>query len=251
MKSPLSRSLLTGITMISTIGTLSARLNDIRIIGGCASTDPCNAKAEYYTDDCTNDRFVIYTYCDCRTKMLDYAFQPKSITPELPWNFVWLIEQADWSTPGAPTGVYLIDSDGTHIPMINPYPGDIHNDDPDWKISKDLFSRYMDNKYPPGTGIDELVANTHTDLGVMGMLATTHSNLTIRQMPSPGNGMRLIVAPIATEIASPITITRADGTTVWSGGGTGESSTIDLSSQPSGMYFARGLGKSLVVQLLR
>ena len=50
--------------------------------------------------------------------------ESRSPAPMLPWNFPWLIEHADWSTPGAPNGVYLIDSDGTQIPMLNAYPGE-------------------------------------------------------------------------------------------------------------------------------
>ena len=98
--------------------------------------------------------------------------------------------------------------------------------------------------------IEELVENTHVDLGVMKALDETHSNLTIRQMPSSGNGMQLIVAPIARELAGLITVTRADGTLVWSGD-SGESHAIDMAREPSGMYFVRGLGKSLVVQVVR
>jgi hypothetical protein len=66
--------------------------------------------------------------------------------------------------------------------------------------------------------MEVLVENTHADLGVMKAIGETHSNLTIHQMPSPGNAMQLIVAPLAPEFASPITVIRADGMLVWSGG---------------------------------
>ena len=118
------RTLLLGVLALAAFVPASARLKDVRIIGGCKSTDPCQSTAAYYDDDCTNDRFVIYTFCDCTTKMMDYSIRPKSPAPMLPWNFPWLIEHADWSTPGAPNGVYLIDSDGTQIPMLNAYPGE-------------------------------------------------------------------------------------------------------------------------------
>jgi hypothetical protein len=113
-----------GITTLSIVGTVSARLKQVVDLGGCSEGSPCKHTAAYYDDDCTNDRFVIYTYCNCHTRIMDYSIQPKSPTPTLPWNFLWLIDHADWSTPGAPNGVYLIDSDGTQIPMLNAYPGE-------------------------------------------------------------------------------------------------------------------------------
>jgi hypothetical protein len=121
----------------------------------------------------------------------------------------------------------------------------------DERAGNAVFGLYLSRHYGPLPTAEEAVAGGHEDLRVMAEIDINQSNLVIREAPIGSNGYLLKVAPIAPEIASEITLSRADGTIIWSGGNTPDAVSIDMSGEPSGMYFVRGLGKSIVVNVVR
>lgn len=121
----------------------------------------------------------------------------------------------------------------------------------DQSVGNEIFRLYLDRRYGPRPTAEEAVAGAHEDLRIMGDIDVNQSNLLIQETPSGANGYLLKVFPIAPELVSDITVSRADGTIVWSGGNVPDVVSIDLSGQPSGMYFVRGLGKSIVVNVVR
>jgi hypothetical protein len=275
---------------LACIASIQASARCLRIDKNAAC--PEIGSTAYYQDDDNSRQYIVITDCEGNTcrKPFTGPIQPQRVVGlpiTVPTNWQALTDQSlAITTPGAEIPLYFTDANGFETHFRNPIdsaedalyqmlylthekggmgkaappmndihidPKELYPEDPDWRISKELFGRYLDVKYPPGTVTTEAEdeENAPIDLGVMAMLDETHSNLAIRQMPSQGNAMQLIVVPIARELASPITVTRVDGTLVWSGGDMSEPSTIDLSGQPSGMYFVRGLGKSLVVQVVK
>jgi hypothetical protein len=121
----------------------------------------------------------------------------------------------------------------------------------DERAGNEIFGLYLSRHYGSLPTAEEAVAGSHEDLRIMGEIEVNQSNLTIRETPGSSNGYFLKVAPIAPEIASQITVSRADGTILWSGGTTPDAVAIDLSGEPSGTYFVQGLGKSIVVNVVR
>ena len=124
------KALFSGMLLLSALQSSRAELWHSEPLGGCKSTDPCatTARIDYYHDDCTMDRYQIFTYCDCKTKILYYRITPKAKVPSLPSNFMLLATTADYTTPGGDTGLYVIDSDGTPIALRNPYPGEFERE---------------------------------------------------------------------------------------------------------------------------
>ena len=70
------------------------------------------------------------------------------------------------------------------------------------------------------------------------------------QVTSAPGASTISFEPIAPAFAGEASVVSADGRTIWQGECRG-STTVDLSAQPSGTYFVRGPGKSIVVNVAR
>lgn len=86
---------------------------------------------------------------------------------------------------------------------------------------------------------------------VASRLAATKQPIALKQSPAPTNGQRMILVPIAPELAGAVSVSDASGKTLWSGDVRGETA-VSMSEYPSGMYFVRAENaKAVVVNIVR
>lgn len=86
---------------------------------------------------------------------------------------------------------------------------------------------------------------------VASRLAATKQPIALKQSPAPTNGQRMILVPIAPELAGPVSVSDASGKTLWSGEVRGETA-VSMNEYPTGMYFVRAENaKAVVVNIVR
>ncbi len=118
-----------------------------------------------------------------------------------------------------------------------------------WKA--ELVDVYMKGKHgsgPPAIGCGTDMASESA--AIKGLLAN-RSTMAMKQTPAPGNGQTLLIAPYDPVLAGPATVVDAGGREIWRGQVSTETA-VDMSGQPSGLYFLKGAaGLSLSFNVVR
>ncbi len=119
----------------------------------------------------------------------------------------------------------------------------------DQQITQALVHRYFtarfSDHFPRTRGELQELAD------VASRLAATKQPIALKQSPAPTNGQRMILVPIAPELAGPVSVSDASGKTLWSGEVRGETA-VSMNEYPTGMYFVRAENaKAVVVNIVR